>query len=117
MTRRAPIPSSFEVRTDAQVMTLRNELAFAQRTIGELEREIAALRRLQLRDGIDPAARVWLTIDEAADICCVTPATMRTWVRNKGVGIPSDRGHRVIKANLIEYLQERGRRVPSALRD
>jgi hypothetical protein len=117
MTRKALAPSPFEHRVEARVMALQNQLVFAQNTIGELEREIAALRRLLLRDGIDPAARPWLMIDEAADICCKTPQTIRSWCRTKGIAVPSPRGWKVIRSNLASYLQERGLKMPQALRD
>ena len=51
-------------RTDfeARYMALQNQLLFAQSTIGELEREIAALRLMVI--GKPP--REWLTVSEAA---------------------------------------------------
>src|SRR5665213_3581476 len=94
---------------------LHDRIAMLEQKLHMVEIENAALRQLLLRDGVDPAARVWLTVDETAEICCKTPAAVRAWCRTKGIALPSARGYKDIKSNLVEYLRERGLKVPEVL--
>jgi Helix-turn-helix domain len=115
--RKAPAPDPIE-NLECMVFALRTQLAFTEQQNAKLEYEITDLRRLLLRDDSnDPAIRPWLTTDEAADICCKTPQTIRWWARTKGIALPSPRGWKVIRSSLASYLRERGLKVPQALRD
>lgn len=121
MTRKAaaPTPVTIEQRLqtlEAKSMTLQNQLLFAQGVNGELEREIADLRRIVVAQ----PARQWLTCEEAARLCGRSVHTVRAWCDHPHcIGVRNGRQWQVNRDQLIALLIERfgEDRVPAGLRE